>query len=665
MDANGQARAFAAGRAASLVGLAALGAFVAHTLVPDGGDVAWAFDYPVYYGLVVLAVALTVARAALVPLHRAAWVALAAGVASFGAAELVYQFHVLPSGDSYPSVADALYLGFYPLAYVGLILLFRARAAAVTAGLWIDGVTAALAAGALGSAILLELALETTEGPFSVVATNLAYPLGDVVLLAFALAAFALTGWRPGRAWLLLGASLAVSVLGDAVYLVATATGRYVEGTLLDATWPGAMLLIATAAWRDDGRSERIDAAGRSFLAVPALCGVAATGVLVADHFERSNVVALLLATLTLGAVLVRLATSFRENRRLLERSRREAVTDPLTGLGNRRRLLGDLDRAARTATEEAPAALLAFDLDGFKAYNDAYGHPAGDALLERLGSKLEAVTAPHGRAYRLGGDEFCVLARADADSLGRLVDASVEALTEAGEGFAVTSSFGAVFLPSDAASGSEALRLADQRLYAQKHGRRSQRDRPHDVLLQALFERDPSLETHLGNVAALAVEVGRALGLEGPALDELQRAAQLHDIGKIAVPDAILRSPGPLTEEDRAFVRQHTLIGERILSVSPALRAVAPLVRASHERWDGSGYPDGLAGEAIPLAARIVAVCDAFDAMTEPRPYRGALGVEAAVAELERAAGAQLDPLVVRTLVRLVRGRAPSRSGR
>jgi diguanylate cyclase (GGDEF)-like protein len=644
---------------AALVGLAGLAAFVVHTLVPDGGRVAWLFDYPVYYGLVVLAVVLTVARAVLVPVHRAGWIAFAAAVTSFGAAEFVYQFYVLPHGDAYPSVADALYLAFYPLSYVGLILLFRARATEVTAGVWIDGVTAALAAGAIGSAILLEVVLETTEGPLSVVATNLAYPLGDVVLLAFVIAAFALTGWRPGRAWLWIGASLAVSALGDAIYLFASATGTYVEGASLDASWPAALLFVAFAAWQDDGRERPIDASGRSFLALPAVCGLAAIGVLVVDHVQRFNVVAVCLATLTLGAVLARLALSFRENGRLLDHSRLEAITDPLTGLGNRRRLLEDLERAARKATEESQAVLVVFDLDGFKAYNDAFGHPAGDALLARLGSKLADVPGPDGCVYRLGGDEFCLLARTRAAAVGALVDAGVDALTEEGEGFAVTSSFGVVFLPGDASGASDSLRIADQRLYAQKHQRRAQRDRPHTVLLQALYEREPSLQSHLEDVSELALAVGRELGLAGAALEELHRAAQLHDVGKIAIPDGILRKPGPLDDDDWAFVRQHTVIGERILGASPSLRSVGPLVRASHERWDGLGYPDGLAGEAIPLAARIVAACDAFDAMTGARPYRAELGVDVALAELERCAGSQFDPAVVAVVVRLVRDRA------
>jgi diguanylate cyclase (GGDEF)-like protein len=644
-------------RGCGLVGLVGLLAFIAHTLLPDTGRVAWFFDYPVYYGLIALAVLLTVGRAIFVPVHRGAWVAFAIGVTSFGTAEFVYQFYVLPHGDAYPSIADALYLAFYPLSYVGLILLFRARAAAVTAGVWIDGLTASLAAAALGSAIVVESVLETTEGPLSVVATNLAYPTGDVILLSFVLGAFALTGWQPGRAWVLIGASFAVSAIADAVYLWATATGSYTEGGLLDASWPAALLFIAFAAWQDDGREPAIDVRGRSFLAASAVCGSIAIAVLVLDHFKRVNLLALVLATLTLGSVLVRLALSFRENRRLYELTHTEAITDPLTGLGNRRRLLHDLDRALALATPERPWLLVIFDLDGFKSYNDAFGHPAGDALLAHLGSKLAAVS-DGGRAYRLGGDEFCLLVLTE-DRAEAIVDRSVAALEEHGEGFTVSCSFGAVFLPLDAADASEALREADQRLYAQKHARRSQRDRPHEALLQALYERDPALQSHLDEVAVLATAIGRELGLSDRELDEVHRAAQLHDIGKIAIPDAILQKTEPLTDEDWGFIRQHTVIGERILGASPSLRSVGPVVRASHEHWNGEGYPDGLASAAIPLAARIIGVCDALDAMTSRRPYRPAMTTEQALAELERCAGTQFDPELVALLVQIVRDRA------
>ena len=151
-----------------------------------------------------------------------------------------------------------------------------------------------------------------------------------------------------------------------------------------------------------------------------------------------------------------------------------------------------------------------------------------------------------------------------------------------------------------------------------------------------------------MDHVADHAAATARQLGLTGERVDEVARAAELHDIDKIAIPDSVLHKPGPLDDGEWALMRQHTIIGERILLAAPALKPVAALVRASHERWDGTGYPDRLAGEAIPLGARIVAVCDAYDAMTADRTYRAAMSASEAIAELRHCAGSQFDPAVV-----------------
>ncbi|MBM3677570.1 MAG: diguanylate cyclase [Actinobacteria bacterium] len=382
------------------------------------------------------------------------------------------------------------------------------------------------------------------------------------------------------------------------------------------------------------------------------LLGFAAAGVLVAGIFDLvPSFVAGAAAALLVG-VLVRLGLSYRASHRLLQRTRIAAETDPLTGLLNRRSLVSDLERCLEEASRDNLWLLVTFDLDGFKNYNDTFGHPAGDTLLARMGAKLARVPAGSGGAYRLGGDEFCVLApvRSPAEAVV-LVDAAVNALAEQGEGFAVTSSFGAVLLPDDADAAGGALLLADERLYMQKRGKQTARDRPHEMLLAALYERDPSIQEHLEGVATLAVDVGRSLGLDERELLDLHRAAQLHDIGTIAVPDDILQKPGPLTDDEWQFVQQHTVVGERILSASPILREVGRLVRSTHERFDGTGYPDGLAGDAIPLAARIVFACHAFDSMVQPRTFRDALQPEDALRELRRCSGTQFDPVIVRHL--------------
>ena len=611
------------------------------------------FNHWVYNGLMLFAVVVVGARAYLDPRERPAWTAFTAALACWTFGEL-YTALVLP--EAFPSPADLGFIAFYPLVYIGMVALLRSHASSIGGTLWLDGVTASLAAGALAAAVLVELVLKTTEGSTATVVTNLSYPLGDVLLLSAVFGAFSLTGGRPGARWLLLGLGVTAIALADSVYLFQSSSETYVEGTWVDIFWPAGLLLVAIGAWSGDRSGDALRVDGKPLLAVPAVCALAGIGVLVYDHFERLNLLAIVLSTATLLAVVVRLALTFRENRRLYELTRHEAVTDALTGLANRRRFLTDLERRLAAKVPE-PTLLMIFDLDGFKNYNDTFGHPAGDALLTRLGGKLARVPGGDGGAYRLGGDEFCLIVPVRGDSEG-VIDRACAALTEQGEGFEVGTSFGAVVLPEEARDTAHALQLADERLYAQKHGRRVESDRMMDALLEALSLREPDLPVHLDSVGSLAVETGLALGLRRDVLDELVRAAQLHDLGKLAVPDAILHKNGPLDEREWAFVRQHPLVGERILRASPAFRNVATIVRSTHERWDGGGYPDGLAEDEIPLASRVIAVCDAFTAMTSQRPYRVALTEHEAIAELERFAGTQFDPTVVSIAVSLVRDR-------
>ena len=343
------------------------------------------------------------------------------------------------------------------------------------------------------------------------------------------------------------------------------------------------------------------------------------------------------------------------ENRRLAAKQSRDAHADPLTGLGNRPRLMDDL-----TDVFEArrPYVFALFDLDGFKAYNDSFGHPAGDSLLRKLAANLAAtVESDGGRAYRLGGDEFCILAPAKSAG-GEPIAAASAALSEQGTGFSVRTSWGAVFLPDEAQDAVDALGLADRRMYVQKARRpRSPERQTRNVLLRALHERSPAIGDHLTGVAPLAVALGEAAGLDRDELDEVARASELHDIGKIGVPDGILRKRGPLNQAEWTLMRNHTLIGERILASAPAMAPVARLVRSTHERWDGTGYPDGLAGEEIPLGARVIAVCDAFMAMTQPRPWRTTMSHAEALKELLACAGTQFDPKLVEIFCHKVHG--------
>ena len=621
--------------------------FAAHVAIGAGGGetpgffATWWSD-----GIEVLAAAGCFLRAALRRDERAAWTVLGVGISAWALGDVVFDA-VYDGAPPVPSAADALYLALYPCCYVALALLVRDRVTRLGRSLWLDGLMAALATAALGAAVLFQEVLGSTRGSTSVVVTNLAYPLGDIVLLALVVGVVGLSGWRLDRTWGAIGLGFALLTVADGAYLFQSAAGTYREGTFLDLLWPAGLLLLAMSAWQLPRHAGRVDLEGKPLLVTPIACGLAGTAILVASRFHSLNVLAVALAGATLVTVLVRTALTSRENARVLERMRVQSLTDSLTGLGNRRKLTADLAAALAPGAATRHGVLIVFDLDGFKQYNDSFGHPAGDALLARLAVRLRRAVAPAG-CYRLGGDEFCVLADSLPAETGAFLDMTASALSEEGDGFAVTTSFGAAFLPEEAADPISALRLADQRLYAHKQSTLLERSRPQQFLLHALGEHQPGLKEDSGGVADLAVALGRRFDLPTAELEQLRLAAELHDVGKLAIPEAILEKPGPLTEQEWAFVKQHTLIGQRIMAGLPALGEAGRIVRSTHERWDGHGYNDGAIGDEIPLAARIIAVCDAYAAMTRDRPFRPALSGPQALEELRRCAGSQFDPDVV-----------------
>ena len=640
-------------RVSAAVGGLALLFHVLHGQLGLGGH---GLDYftsnELYDGVILGGAVSCLARAWLVKDTRLPWLVIGIGLLLDGTGEVYYTLAWGDSGNPpIPSLADLFYLLYYPAAYVGIVLLVRRRAERFSASTWLDGAIAATTSAAIVSALVFEpIVRSATHGDAAAIATNLAYPIGDLILLAIVAGVFGLAGWRPGRAWLLLGLGLGMSAIADTAYVYENAQGTYAVGGILDSLWIGSALMTGCAAWQPVPRTSALQLEGRRMLVIPGVLAVASLAVLVYGGFDHVGAVALVLASFAVLLVIVRAGWTFHENLRLLERSHHDAVTDALTGLGNRRIMTADLERAFAHGPDSPDAALVMFDLDGFKLYNDAYGHLAGDTLLAHLGHRLQAAVAAVGTAYRLGGDEFCVLMRSDLDHADVHIAAAVAALSAEGEGFRVGASYGTVLLPREVQSATQALRVADDRMYAQKGGRRgSAREQTHDVLLGLLRERQPDLHDHLCNVGRLAELVARSLGVGKDELQDVRQAAELHDIGKAAIPESILSKPGPLNDEEWAFMRRHTIVGERILAAAPALAGVAPLVRASHERWDGTGYPDRLAGEAIPLGARIVSVCDAFDAMTSTRPYSRAMTPADAIAELLRVAGSQFDPVVVR----------------
>jgi diguanylate cyclase (GGDEF)-like protein len=579
---------------------------------------------------------------------RVAWWSFALAMTMWGIAT-VYYLVVLD-----PWVGDRLWLGSYPAAYVALLALLRKRADRAGRSVWIDALVGGLGVGGAGAALTFGSILANTHEA-TAVAIYLSIPVLALGMLALVVAAMTVVGWNASGVWHLIGPAFAIFAIGDSIYLAQIASDTYTIGGIGDITWPTAALLVGIAAWRGDAAG-RVDPGRRVTIIVPAICGSAALALLVVDHFENTNVLALGLATASLLVILVRLYLTVQDNARLLEHSRTEAMTDALTGLGNRRQLTADLAVHLENLDDTRPLVLTLFDLDGFKHYNDTFGHPAGDQLLTRLGGRLSDLMAGCGTAYRMGGDEFCMLwvcPDGDEASIITMEAAAVAALSERGEAFSIGSSYGSVRLPEETRDGSDALRAADQRMYVRKRGGRPSAGRQSaDVLQQALAETDAELDVHLAAVADLAYASAVQLGIPEEDAEAARQTALLHDVGKVAIPDAILNKPGPLNAAEWAFMKRHTIIGERIISAAPALAVVAKLVRSTHERYDGRGYPDALAGEDIPLIARIVSVCDSYDAMLTKRAYREAHTRSWAFAELRRCAGTQFDPAVVEAVI-------------
>ena len=324
--------------------------------------------------------------------------------------------------------------------------------------------------------------------------------------------------------------------------------------------------------------------------------------------------------------------------------------TDPLTGCLNRRgfqeRFDAELARARRGGTE---LALVVLDLDKFKEVNDKRGHAAGDEVLCWVAARLADELRAEDMVGRLGGDEFALVltGQAPATALDRVLAALAER---------APASAGVAVFPADGLDQEALHRVADANLYERKHGGAVAVDPQRELswaaaLAAAVDERMAVHHEHSNSVAALAGSIGRRLGWDEAGIGRLRLAAMLHDVGKVRVPDEILRKPGPLDDDEWREMTKHPVVGAEIVARVEGLEPIGPWIRHSHERIDGKGYPDGLAGDAIPLASRILLVADAFDAMTSDRSYRSAMPVEDAIAELDANAGTQFDAVCVEAL--------------
>ena len=339
----------------------------------------------------------------------------------------------------------------------------------------------------------------------------------------------------------------------------------------------------------------------------------------------------------------------------------RVSRTDPLTGCLNRRGFRERLDaELARARREGSQVALIVVDLDEFKSVNDRHGHAAGDELLCWVAGALGDALRTEDMVARLGGDEFAVvLGGSDPQIALERVRLRLAERTPASLGLAT--------FPADGLDADALHQIADAQLYADKHDRlASVPDQRRELswaaaLALAVDERMAVQHEHSHAVAGYAAGIAARLGWSETDIGQLRLAAMLHDVGKVRVPQAILRKPGPLDADEWAEIAKHPVVGAEIVARVEGLDAIGPWIRHSHERIDGAGYPDGLAGDAIPLASRILLVADAFDAMTSDRSYRTAMAREDALAELERNAGTQFDGACVEALKAELASTAPA----
>jgi two-component system, cell cycle response regulator len=599
------------------------------------------------------------------PKLRSAWRLLALASILYLAGDVAQTIYELKGPLPFPSVADALYLSFYPLMLCGLLRFVagrRDRGARVR--LMLDLAVVAIAGVMVVTYVVLGPTLRQGGPDALTTGVSIAYPVGDMILLV-GLGSVLLrrTAVSSARALQFMVAGLLFFVAADLVYGYIQLHSTYQGGDPVDSLWMIAIALFAVAGAAQtspEATAVVSEAKQRTASWAPYIAVAVGFGLLVIDHRDLSLVIAgVLLATL----VCVRQGLAQKDLLQMERRASYQSLHDPLTGLPNRRSLIDDLRAALAISGHDSPRTLAIFDLDGFKSYNDTYGHLAGDQLLAGVGRRLLEAVTPYGRAYRLGGDEFCALLDAMAVAPEQIVAGAAEALSVVGTGFSIAASYGMVTVPHEATDISAALHIADTRMYATKNGRRAATivAQTRDVLLRLTAEHSASLPEHMLEVGELSRNVARRFGLDAETVELTLRAGELHDVGKIAIPESILSKPGPLSTSEWEFVRNHTLIGQRVLNAAPALQPVATLVRSTHERYDGRGYPDGLSGEQIPLPSRIVFACDAFHAMISSRPYAPGMSEIDARTELRRGAGSQFDPRVVDALLAELDQRTPT----
>ena len=467
----------------------------------------------------VAAIALVLIRAARVPEERGFCLALAAAIAAWTAGNVTWFVQIGPTHTApVPSFADLGFLGFYPPAYFAIGLLLRARGARLQTSMWLDGLVAGITVAAVAAAALYGPVLDATGGSVATVATTLAYPVADLLVLALIAGTLVLHGGTPMRSLVVLGAGMVVFALGDSIFMFLSASGDYETGTPVSATWVVGCAIMSFAPWTRARRFE-MEWAGASLLLLPSLSTFLALGVIVASRIVAVPTAAFALAVAAIVAAVVRTMLSFREVRELAER-RAEARTDELTGLANRRSLTWHLEQLVRRGDR---ASLLLLDLDHFKELNDTLGHAAGDELLRRIGPRLSSVLGPGDLLTRLGGDEFGIIVAHEDGGAGRdrplvvaqrLLAVLEEPFDLRGIALRVDGSIGIAHHPDHAADASGLLQHADVAMYLAKERR------------SGVEVYDAGLDRHTPDQLALAgqlrgaIAAGQLVVLHQPKVD-------------------------------------------------------------------------------------------------------------------------------------------------
>jgi diguanylate cyclase (GGDEF)-like protein len=519
---------------------------------------------------------------------RGAWAAIGVALAIYFAGETYWNVALANAAHPpYPSWADAGYLGYYPPLYFGVMRLIRSRVPRFTASSWLDGLLGALALASVAASVVFSPLVASTHGGAAEVATNLAYPTFDVVLVALLAGGFVLMGRRAGRTWLLLGAGLLIAAAADSIYLYQVANGTYVEGGWVTATWPASTAVIALAAWTRSPSADTRDGERHDWaeLLLSGCFALMILGVLVLDATNGIPPVAHVLVILAVVVLFARVVLAGRE-RAQLARSTVEARTDELTALANRRSLYEATDGAL---AEGQPVALLLLDLDRFKELNDTLGHNAGDELLQQVAARLRDALPEHGLLTRIGGDEFVVLLRG-ADEEASALNAAhglqwalEEPFPVEGLLIPVQASIGVALAPLHAQTRPELLRCADVAMYRAK----SRRTRVESYLAEG--------DGHTRDLLQLVSELRQALGHDQLVLHYQPKLSIGSE--RFAGVEALVRWQHPrlgllLPEEFLGLAEREGLMRELTLEVLD--RALA-----QQREWRE-------AGEEIPLAVNL-----------------------------------------------------------